>query len=315
MALLELGMPSTTAADLVRHFLGILDLAASTGRTDPQTRDWYYYQFRHLLRAKDPLGAAIADRDAAELVPEDLAGTPYTFHFVRAVRCLFRWAHASKRIPEYRFGKFQGPPCGQRERVLSLAEYRQVTRRAGRALRTILPFLRRTLARPGELRGLRWRDLYLDKQVIRLTKFKARDRRRDNVRVRVIPLTAVVVRWLRHLQRVRAWLPDDHVFVNSRGRPWTKNALRLAMHRAAAAAGVNVAEGERVVCYTLRHTGATEATRRGVRDRALADILGHTSTRTTARYQHLAEEDLVAVMETATGRGARARTGKEKSPA
>ena len=72
------------------------------------------------------------------------------------------------------------------------------------------------------------------------------------------------------------------------------------MRRAYKRAGVNPkGVREKAVAYTIRHTGATEATRRGIRDRTLADILGQSDTRTTARYQHLGDEDLVVAMEVA----------------
>src|SRR6185295_4351794 len=52
--------------------------------------------------------------------------------------------------------------------------------------------------------------------------------------------------------------------------------------------------GETIVPYTFRHTAATLASAAGVRDRLLADALGHTETSTTARYQHLATEHIRA---------------------
>jgi integrase len=57
------------------------------------------------------------------------------------------------------------------------------------------------------------------------------------------------------------------------------------------------ARGEQLVCYSVRHTGATRAAAAGVRDRILADIMGHTNTRTTARYQHLEVSHLTAAIE------------------
>jgi len=50
---------------------------------------------------------------------------------------------------------------------------------------------------------------------------------------------------------------------------------------------VKESDTEKVVAYTVRHSTATIAAAAGVRDRMLADIMGHASTRTTARYQHL----------------------------
>lgn len=64
--------------------------------------------------------------------------------------------------------------------------------------------------------------------------------------------------------------------------------LALAMQRDA--------RGENFVPYTLRHTFATLATAAGIRDRLLADALGHTETATTARYQHLSVEHVRAAL-------------------
>ena len=290
-----------TVALLTETFLQVLDQAVIVSPSKKGTREWYYYQFKHLLRAKDASGRLVADRDAATIIPEDLAAAPYTFHFCKATKRLFHWAHEAGHVPHYRFAGFQGPPCGERSRTLNDDEYRIVMRIARTSLRRVLWFMKQTLARPGELRQLRWSEVFLDKQVIRLAKFKARDRRRDGVKVRMIPLSPAASRLLAYWKRVRAPKPEDFVFHGDR-RPWSANSLRLAMARVTKAAGINLGTGERVVCYTMRHTGATEATRRGVQDRRLADILGHTSTSTTARYQHLREADLVEAINIATKR-------------
>ena len=57
-----------------------------------------------------------------------------------------------------------------------------------------------------------------------------------------------------------------------------------------------------MVCYTWRHSAATEATLRGIRDRVLAELLGHASTRMTERYQHLDFADLVRCFTRSFGR-------------
>ena len=50
--------------------------------------------------------------------------------------------------------------------------------------------------------------------------------------------------------------------------------------------------GETIVMYTARHSYATAAVASGVSDRRLADLMGHTNTKTTQRYIHLAHPDL-----------------------
>jgi integrase/recombinase XerD len=86
--------------------------------------------------------------------------------------------------------------------------------------------------------------------------------------------------------------PEAHLFLNSRGAPWTSSALRIAVRRACRRLGLDETHGEKIVAYTIRHTAATAATVAGVRDRHLADLMGHSTTRTTARYQHLDVEHL-----------------------
>jgi integrase len=74
-----------------------------------------------------------------------------------------------------------------------------------------------------------------------------------------------------------------HIFVNARGRPWDRTSLALRMVRLREKAGLR----EDCRLYGLRHRFATEAVRRGVNLKTLAELLGHTSTRMTEHYVHL----------------------------
>jgi site-specific recombinase XerD len=96
-----------------------------------------------------------------------------------------------------------------------------------------------------------------------------------------------MVELLEELAKKRQPRPDDFVFLDRRRRPWTANAVRCRMRRLREKLGLGPDEnGENVVAYTLRHTAATRACTNGVPDRCLADIIDHTSTETTRRYQH-----------------------------
>jgi site-specific recombinase XerD len=44
--------------------------------------------------------------------------------------------------------------------------------------------------------------------------------------------------------------------------------------------------------YTTRHTFGTGACSKGVADRRLAELMGHTDTKTTQKYIHLANPEL-----------------------
>jgi integrase len=193
------------------------------------------------------------------------------------------------------------PPRGERERVLTRGERVGLLRGAEMAFRRFMLAMICTMARPQEVRALRWDQLRGDGTAFVLDQFKGKGRRRDGVRVRVLPVNARLARLLARLARRPAHLSSDRVFLNGDGRPWTANAVRCRMRRLRARLGLDQG-AEPVVCYTLRHTAATDATANGVTDRVLAELMGHASTRTTARYQHLQIGHLTAAIEQATRR-------------
>lgn len=64
------------------------------------------------------------------------------------------------------------------------------------------------------------------------------------------------------------------------GGPYTRRALRQALHRAAIAANVQ----KRVTPHVLRHSFATHLLEMGTEMRVIQQLLGHTSIRSTAIY-------------------------------
>jgi site-specific recombinase XerD len=74
-----------------------------------------------------------------------------------------------------------------------------------------------------------------------------------------------------------------HVCVNAKGKPWDRASLALRMVRLRQRAGLP----DDCKLYGLRHRFATEAVRRGVNLKTVAELLGHTSTRMTEHYVHL----------------------------
>lgn len=285
-----------TVGVLIDSFFAASAVAVKTGQSKPATAEFYRYQLQKLRKAAGPF-------PAAELRAHHILTVEFTNHFVRAVKRLFRWATEEELIPRDVWKKLKTPPTGQRQRTLTDAEVIRLYRCAGRAFRRPLFALLHTIARPGEIRGLTWGQIDFAKRVICLTDFKARDKRKDAKRVRLIPLDGPLTRWLLR-ERARQKEPDRdrHVFRMSNGKPWSPNGWRCAMRTARKRAGLELGgSAERVVSYTLRHTGATKAVRNGVQETALADVMGHTTTAMTRRYLHRSPADLVRVIEQATG--------------
>jgi integrase len=282
----------------IRHFVtsfeSHLTVQCKLGQLRPATLNFYKNQLKKLVKA-------VGDFPAASLRAEHLVSCDLNNHFVRVLKSLYRWGVDDdvSLVPKNPFSKLKTPRCGQRTRTLTNEEFIRLLRAASPAFRFLLRVSLRTGARPGELRGLRWSQVDLDARVFTLTKFKAQDKRKDHKSVRCIALSRKLVRVINFVKWKRNPKPDDFVFVNTKGKPWSENAFRCAFRQARKAAGL-VDGGETVVLYTLRHSFATTATRNGVSGKVLAEMLGHTSTKMTERYQHLVAEDLVRDIDKAT---------------
>lgn len=288
-----------TVSHLVDSFQNSLTVGVRLGQIKPATQTFYSFQLKKLLRA-------VGTFPAAELRAHHLVSVEFSNHFVRALKRLFQWASDEELVPKNAFAKLKAPPTGQRTRVLSAEEFERLVTCASAAFGRYLRIAKETAARPGELRELRWASVRLDERVILLTSFKAKDKRRDGMKVRRIPLTPLAVSLLAEIYAERPNLgPDDCVFVGKAGKPWGANALRCQMRTARERAGLNTEGRERVVCYTLRHTRATDLTRKRVDSNTLAEIMGHTTTQMTRRYQHLSADDLNSVIDQADGRAPR----------
>lgn len=285
--------------DLTRSFLNALQVKVKLGQAEQATHVWYKSQLTKLDRAAGSF-------PAAELRAEHLIAVEFTYHFVRALKALYKWGcdddvSLVKRDP---FRKLKAPPCGERQRILSRAEMACLYLVASRQLRRFLFVMSHTIARPGEIRGLKWGDIQWDRRLILLSKFKGKKRRTDGVKVRTIPLDRPTLRLMQSMFARRGRpAPDVAVWLDKSGKQWTANAIRCQMRRARLRAGLDP-DGveERVVCYTMRHTSATNATRAGVTDNTLARVMGHARTATTNRYQHLAGDDLVNAIDRVSAR-------------
>lgn len=283
----------STLASLQKHYLHWLETEVAAGRSRPRTLDYY--------RAE--LGSFVSEvggrRKVETLIAWDLESRKRGWHRVQAVQRLFNWGVAVGILSSNPFAGVKRPRRGERTRVLDRLELIKLLRGARRPLRDVLQAQRYTLARPQEPRQLIWANFRPDLKAFVLDDFKGKGMRADGARFRVLPIAPRLERLLLRLQR-RSASPDAHVFLNTRGNPWKANALSLAVRRLCDRLGLNVGQGERVVPYTLRHTAATLATANGVSDRLLAELLGHASTETTARYQHLSTEHLRRGVEAAT---------------
>lgn len=155
--------------------------------------------------------------------------------------------------------------------------------------------------RRGELVGLRWSDLDLDKRVLYV---RQQTQRRRGVlydddpkgrRRRAVPLPAMCIaplRWHRMQQsgqRDRAgekWTESGHVFTTRTGRPVEPRNVYRSFTRVAQSAGLRV-----IRLHDARHGCATLLTAAGVAPRVVMEILGHSQISITMDvYTHVVQD-------------------------
>ena len=183
----------------------------------------------------------------------------------RTVFRLFSWANEEGLLAGNPLKGMRREKPKQKRRCLTETEFGTLLGGARRPFRVFLWSLMETGARPCELRRLKWSDVKGDRLVIGYHKTA-----KKTGKERVIYLTE---RMKRRVEQLRERSSSPYVFVNSRGTPWTGNAIRLQVDRIKKRKSL---AGD-VCAYMIRHTFATWALIRGVDPATLAEILGHSS--------------------------------------
>jgi integrase/recombinase XerC/integrase/recombinase XerD len=114
-------------------------------------------------------------------------------------------------------------------------------------------------------------------------------------KVRVVPVGEVALdavdRYLREARSrlcKRGSVDEDHVFVSRTGRPLSSSDVRRRLARYLARAGAPAGTSP----HTLRHSFATHLLEGGADLRAIQELLGHSSLRTTQVYTHVSAAHL-----------------------
>lgn len=172
-------------------------------------------------------------------------------------------------------------PEGERGRPLTKEEFSSLLGATDEFVKRPLIFLRFSGARPSELCKAQWEMIDFDRAVLVLVKHKSAHSRKDK-RPRIIALSAPVVKLLLWIKRHER--PSAFVFLNSLGKPWTRNALDMRIWRLRTKLGLP----KDAKLYGARHAFATERAKAGTELKELAELLGHTTTRMSEHYIHVA---------------------------
>ncbi len=86
---------------------------------------------------------------------------------------------------------------------------------------------------------------------------------------------------------------DDTVFLGPKGRPWNRHSLWRQVRTAIDTCETIPLEKRKKLCFhSLRHSFGSLLTMRGVHQRAIQELMGHSDPRLTARYSHLKPEGM-----------------------
>lgn len=231
-------------------------------------------------------GHRLVDECSPRLVTEFIDKQKFGSNWTRkrwnaAIQKPFNHARKKKLIGT---NPFEGVsyPEGGKGRDWTDEEFRAMLRSSTAVYRRFLVMERFSGCRPGEGRVLEWPDIIrsLDRAVLARAKTKTKNER-------IIETNHVTLKLLLWLLKRRPG-NETHVFLNSFGRPWSKNALTKRLRAIRVKAGLP----KDLKLNGGRHTFATQSLLSGTVTMAeLAELLGHKRTSTTENhYKHLSEK-------------------------
>jgi integrase len=201
-------------------------------------------------------------------------------HAIVSVKRVFSWAEQQGLIATNPIRSVKPPRMNRRERVLSADERKLILGSTkDQAFRDFLTAMLDTGCRPSEVAAVTAADVNPELGVWILKEHKTA---KKTGKPRIIYLSPAMLDLSK--KQIEKY-PKGPLFPNTRGKPFSRNSWRCRFKRLRkrhpCLAGV--------VCYSLRHTYATDALVNGVGIAQVATLLGHTDTKMVAStYSHIA---------------------------
>jgi integrase len=246
--------------------------------TRPKNVEWSH---RYLKSFSSHVGGATP---VADLIPLHLTqwadkhwpAPKSQHHPKRAVKAAFHWATEQKLIDENPFASVRVGKAGRLREVLSTAQRQLLQDQAtDEAERMLLTVLEATACRVNELRTVEARHVWRNDAgepiawIFPANEHKT-GRKRQLPRVVILPESAATI-----TAKLCAANPEGPIFRNSKGAPWTANAIRCRFRRRRLRKDNAGKFPARLRGTHYRHTTATELSAAGVNLDAIRQITGH----------------------------------------
>jgi integrase len=194
---------------------------------------------------------------------------------------VFSWAKGQGLLSANPLEGMPRPVPPPRGRAISDDEFWKLYNNAGDPLRDVLLALYLTGARPKEVRELTWDQVQDGRWVLQHHKT-----RKKVAAPRMVYLPQQIKEMMDRLRKEAGGA--GNVFLNTVGKPWTMNALRLQIYRIRTKLGMS----EDVCAYLCRHGFGTRAVVNGVDGKTLSELMGHSSMDMINKvYVHLADQN------------------------
>jgi integrase len=208
--------------------------------------------------------------------------TPATVNrYLSALRSCWNWGRAAGLVPQdHRWPtRLLLREDNERQRYLTDNELKQLIEAAEDHSHTMHAAVVLSVAcglRQGELLNLKWQDIDLDAQRIRILRSKT-----DQARTVFLPASAVAA--LRALKR-QSVISTKAVFLSESGEALNRGTIRIRWLVIRDAAGLKDFRW-----HDMRHSCASFLAQNGATLLEIGSVLGHRSTSVTRRYAHLVE--------------------------
>jgi integrase/recombinase XerC len=272
----DIDLPAVASWMTVSHVLDGF-LRFSKEEHEPPTYD-QYERFFKLFRKKNRGDLRISQlkkHHVTEWLKERKYNATSQNRAISALKRAFSWAVQEEHIPRSPIEHMTKPQSVARDRILTPDERTLIlTSIKEECFREYVSILTLTGCRPGEAARVTAADVFVDRGIWYFEKHKTS---KKTGKPRVIYLCPEA---LEITKRLIAKYPEGPLFRNTRGKQWTRNAVRIRFRKLRK----KHPELKGIVAYSYRSSFATDALENGVADATVAALLGHTSTATLHRF-------------------------------
>ena len=244
---------------------------------EPTTYDWYKNFFRSFARLYGNLRVSeLAKKHVRRWLEKSGYNPTSQNRGVGALQRAFNWAVEEEHISVNPIAHVRKPKGLVRDRILTVEERELILSSIkGPAFREFVHGMTLTGCRPGEVARVNREIVNLEAGLWIFTKHKTV---KKTGKSRIVYLCPEALELTKRL--VANCLDDGPIFRNSRGKPWTRNAIRIRFRNLRK----KHPELKGVIAYTYRSSFATDALEAGVPDATVAQLLGHTNTGTLHKF-------------------------------